>query len=310
MTTKYDDAVEGEQLLNDSSAENTANESNVETSLALAFGGGECSTSSSSLPRVDIQFTPAETGMGDVSAEDKENTFLRKNSPQHETQDIVEYKAEDERATSPLHFLVSAGVEILSQSFSRDDENDCALRFDLLTTTNDDEQEDDGDGDSVTSAPYFAPADLDPRNWVEGMDAPTFGFALVALAVIVTHPILSLTGALAVGGGYNLARLACLATEGSTADDADAQPEGPELPGTSAATINKAEIDDPSATDESSTVDDVIDGEVQQSTTILTTDDLLPDDWVDRYPELNHEVIKDVEMVGLNALEFFHVVST
>lgn len=69
----------------------------------------------------------------------------------------------------------------------------------------------DDDAESVASGAYFDPVDLDSSNWMRAirMDGPTFGFAMVALATALVHPVLFVAGALtafgtlqAVGAGY------------------------------------------------------------------------------------------------------------
>ena len=64
-----------------------------------------------------------------------------------------------------------------------------------------DEDDDDDDGDSAaTTTAYYDPSDFNPANWLIAMDAPTFGFAVVALATAVTHPLLFVAGALTAWG--------------------------------------------------------------------------------------------------------------
>jgi hypothetical protein len=70
--------------------------------------------------------------------------------------------------------------------------------------------QDKDETDSVVSGGYFEPVDLDSSNWTTAirMNGPTFGFALVALATALVHPVL-FVGVLtafgtyqAVGAGY------------------------------------------------------------------------------------------------------------
>ena len=85
------------------------------------------------------------------------------------------------------------------------------------------------DADSVTSGAYFAEVDLDSRNWmkaISSVDAPTFGFAILAVATALVHPVLFVAGAMtafgvvhAMGAGWDYCSPAAAAAAGNDNKD-------------------------------------------------------------------------------------------
>jgi len=64
----------------------------------------------------------------------------------------------------------------------------------------------DDDAISLSSSTYFEPDDFDPSRWRSILnDPPAFGFAVVALATAVTHPLLFMAGALTAWGSVTAA---------------------------------------------------------------------------------------------------------
>ena len=62
------------------------------------------------------------------------------------------------------------------------------------------------DAISLSSSTYFEPDDFDPSRWRSILhDPPAFGFAVVALATAVTHPLLFMAGALTAWGSVTAA---------------------------------------------------------------------------------------------------------
>lgn len=56
------------------------------------------------------------------------------------------------------------------------------------------------DCESILSGGYFDPTDFNRSIWIKALNGPSFGFALVALATAITHPLLFVAGAVTAYG--------------------------------------------------------------------------------------------------------------
>jgi len=156
------------------------------------------------------------------------------------------------------------------------------------------------DEESVTSVAYFEPTDFDSSYWSKALDvstATTMGFAVVGLAVALTHPILFLAGLL----GIATASASAHCWNGSVSEQsivlkADVEEE--------------ATVEGTSST--SSAAEEGLDEEPQvgASTTLVTkvSQDALPSNWMEiHYPMLRRTILSDYEFVGLSVHDFFNV---
>jgi hypothetical protein len=205
--------------------------------------------------------------------------------------------------------------------------------------------------ESRASSTYFDPIDFNPSNWIQAMDAPTIGFAFIALTTVLAHPFLFVAGALAataafgtatvVGASYDLISRAegpmsrCFPCNGSLMGDGSTNGSVPTTQDTEQA--QKIEADqDPTdeATAESSTNAEDVHASTRpegqpkgtatsvasppqhqrmvSDTTLMTLDNdvpqVFPEEWFrEHYPPLKNQVVKDEEMLGLSAVQFFKV---
>lgn len=192
----------------------------------------------------------------------------------------------------------------LSKSFSQDDGPSSPFSF--LGGAAAPSSTGTADEDSVGSAAYYDPSDLNPAYWMKAMDAPTFGFAVVALATAITHPLLFVAGALtafgtarAAGAGYDfykndgmgpLARIFCwngspTADEEDTTSDESPEPAEPPYVEMAPAPVQPTVINPLSPTESD-----------------------ISDQWLyEHYPKMDNHLLKEDGFVGLSTVEFFTV---
>jgi hypothetical protein len=261
------------------------------------------------------------------------NTRVSKNNSNNQNSSTTATTAETTTA-APLSFF---DTDWLAHTFSREEIDPTEDALD-----DDDDAASQASASSRASSAYFDQTDFNSMIWMQAMDAPTFGLAVIALTTVITHPILFMAGAIAalgtataVGASYDLlegplrrwmpcgdstAVTVCgqTCTETSTQVD-DVAEETVAITPTELVIKQYQDVAD-EATVESSTTEDPAD--VQESNrqqnhhhqgilseaTIITLDDALPDDCVDEYyPPLKNQVVQDVEMLGLNTVQFFRV---
>jgi VAD1 Analog of StAR-related lipid transfer domain len=184
------------------------------------------------------------------------------------------------------------------------------------TASNDDAE---SVGSFTSQGGYFDLTDFQPRNWLETLDAPTFGFALIALTICICHPLLFVAGAItaygtttAVGAGYQYFSTekpekdatATLATDESpTLDENQETSLSDSLIPLSIRTGSDDAVAIP-ALDSMRIVPPPSNRHEHRPASNLSLDD----NWIrQHYPPLANQLVKDVALRGLNAIQFFRV---
>jgi hypothetical protein len=115
-----------------------------------------------------------------------------------------------ESTNAAAEFLDASAVW-LNRTFSREEvqgeeqEEQQLLQNQDLVPDDATAESDDASVTSRASSTYFAPSDFNPSNWIQAMDAPTIGFAVIALTTVLAHPFLFVAGALAASAAFGTA---------------------------------------------------------------------------------------------------------
>jgi hypothetical protein len=104
-----------------------------------------------------------------------------------------------------------------------DDDNSATAAAAAATAIAGDEGKDEDNrsvSSSASTAAYFEPSDLNPRDWagVMGDHAPTLALGLVAVVAVVLHPVLFVAGTLAAATGAAAAAATTTVASSSTTD--------------------------------------------------------------------------------------------
>jgi hypothetical protein len=264
-----------------------------------------------------------------------------------------------ESTSSAAEFL-DASANWLNRTFSREEAQERDGIMNAPAVGLDGQPHDDDDDASMesrASSTYFDPIDFNPSNWMKAMDAPSIGFAVIALTTVLAHPFLFVAGALAafgtatvVGASYSLVSRAegplsrcfpcggSLMGEGSGTLTDSTNSSVPAIQDTEQTQKSPADEDpaDEATTESSTTAEDQVDAHAStpserkpkrtaasaasppqhqrmiSDTTLMTLDNevpqVFPEEWFrEHYPSLKNQVVKDEEMLGLSAVQFFKV---
>jgi hypothetical protein len=277
------------------------------------------------------------------------------------TRRLAAITSQIENTSSAADFL-DASANWLNRTFSREEAQDGDGLINVPAPGQDEQPHDDDEAsmESRASSTYFDPIDFNPSNWMQAMDAPSIGFAVIALTTVLAHPFLFVAGALAafgtatvVGASYNLVSRAegplsrCFPCSGSLMGDGSgtirdsANGSLQAIQDTDPALKSPANEDpaDEATTESSTTADDQVDAHAStqpeskpkrtatsvasaasppqhqrmiSDTTLMTLDNevpqVFPEEWFrENYPSLKNQVVKDEEMLGLSASQFFKV---
>jgi hypothetical protein len=183
-------------------------------------------------------------------------------------------------STSSTADFLDASANWLTRTFSREEMQDGDGDINAPPPGQDEQPLDDDEAsmESRASSTYFDPIDFNPSNWMRAMDAPSIGFAVIALTTVLAHPFLFVAGALAafgtatvVGASYNLVSRAeeplsrCFPCSGSLmCDDSgtitdSANGSVPAIQDTEPAQKEDEDPADEATTESSTTADDQVD---------------------------------------------------
>jgi hypothetical protein len=175
--------------------------------------------------------------------------------------------------------------------------------------------------ESVTSTAYFDPSDLNPSNWIQAMnmmDYAHFGFAAIALATAITHPILFVAGALTAFGTATAAEacysrfrdgrwLFCWGSSRESNSAAVVENEHDEQAETDAPSAESKESGQPEGSEATSM--SLKENQSKSRHVLMHENEQVPDKvWLEHhYPKLSTVLMEREEFGGLNCIEFFKV---
>jgi len=186
------------------------------------------------------------------------------------------------------------------------------------------ENDDSADVASVSSASYYDPTDFKTSYWLKAVDAQTFGLAAIAMAAVITHPIL-LAGALtafgtatAVGAAYDfvvegsLGKWLCMSSTANADEDEQQkllfEKELAEKEHDDEGTEESSHSADSAQQIEEPTFPTHKHAHQTSESSLFTFDADFPAKSLHNYyPLLENSIVNDREFVGLNVIQFFQV---